>query len=55
MRDKSYKQQPLAVERVVREHVERVLEFVDGNKSRAAELLGVSRRTVIRWAKKEAA
>ncbi len=37
------------LEEVEREHIERVLEKTRGNKTRAAQILGVSRRTLFRY------
>ncbi len=37
------------LEEVEREHIERVLEKTRGNKTKAAEILGVSRRTLFRY------
>jgi two-component system, NtrC family, response regulator AtoC len=36
------------LEAVKREHVERVLAETGGNKTRAAKILGITRRTMIR-------
>jgi two-component system response regulator HydG len=38
----------LTIEELERRYIERVLKLVDGNKSRAAELLGLDRRTLYR-------
>ena len=38
--------QPLSMNHVERTHLERTLELVDGNRTRAAELLGISVRTM---------
>jgi two-component system, NtrC family, response regulator HydG len=38
----------LTIEELERRYIERVLKLVEGNKSRAAELLGVDRRTLYR-------
>ena len=40
---------PNAFSTAQREHIERVLRQVDGNKSAAAKLLGMSRRSLYRW------
>lgn len=40
---------PRPVDDVIREHVERTMASVGGNKSRAAKLLGIDRRTLYRW------
>ncbi len=37
-----------ALREVEREHIARVLKFVDGNRTRAAELLGIGRKTLYR-------
>ncbi|WP_404400806.1 sigma-54 dependent transcriptional regulator [Idiomarina seosinensis] len=45
-------QQPAAwptLQQVQQDYVDQVLKHVDGNKSKAAELLGVTRRTLYRW------
>ena len=38
----------VSLEEVERLHIERVLKSVDGNKSKAANILGVDRRTLYR-------
>ena len=40
------------VETVVKEHVQKVLEHFDGNKTKTAKELGVPRATFYRWVKK---
>ena len=42
---------PLAL--VTQEHVERVLASVKGNKTRAAKILGINRRTLIRMQRRK--
>lgn len=41
-----------SLERAQRRHIERVLRACDGNKARAAEILGVRRTTLQRMLKK---
>ncbi|HEX6241115.1 MAG TPA: sigma 54-interacting transcriptional regulator, partial [Polyangiales bacterium] len=49
-RDSNVEEEPLTqvLERVERQHIERVLAKVSGNRSRAAQLLGISRRNLLR-------
>lgn len=37
------------LEQVQQDHVSRVMKAVDGNKRRAAQILGINRRTLYRW------
>ena len=37
------------LESLQQEYVQRVIEAVDGNKRRAAQILGIDRRTLYRW------
>ena len=37
-------QNTLRLDNIEKEHIERVLKFADGNKSKAARLLGISRK-----------
>jgi two-component system response regulator HydG len=43
-----YTEEVLTIEELERRYIQRVLKLVDGNKSRAAELLGLDRRTLYR-------
>ena len=42
----SYERQPLSMDQVERSHLEHTLELVGGNRTRAAEMLGISIRTM---------
>jgi transcriptional regulator of acetoin/glycerol metabolism len=42
----------ISLDELTREHVTRVLAAADGNKTRAAEILGVDRRTLYRMLKR---
>ena len=44
--------QPLPLEEVRREHIERVLEFCQGNRLRAAQMLGIGRTSLYRFLKR---
>jgi len=44
MKNQTLNQNKLRLDSVEREHIEKVLKFADGNKSKAAKLLGISRK-----------
>ncbi len=46
--------QPLPLEEVRREHIERVLEMCQGNRLRAAQMLGIGRTSLYRFLKRRA-
>lgn len=52
-KDVIHNTEALSIRAIVTDHVRRVLAFVGGNKSRAAELLNVDRRTLQRYANRE--
>jgi len=43
----------MKLDEVIRRYVDQVLDFTQGNRTRAAEILGISRRTLHRMAQRD--
>lgn len=50
--DDKFAESPLSLEKIEREHIEKVLALFEGNRQKAAEALGIGRKTLYRKIKK---
>lgn len=48
------KRRPVSLDEIRRVHIQRVLQHCDGNRSRAAKLLGIGRTSLFRYLRRDA-